>query len=337
MENLLKELCKIPGASGDEKEICEFIRDKLSSFCDVSIEHDNSIIASIGAKDAEKNIMFEAHADQIGLIVTNIEENGFIKFSNVGGADPRVLYGNIVTIHGTQNLDGVICSTPPHLKTNAKENPLSIDDMFIDIGMSKDKAVKLINIGDKIYFKNGFYKLANNNFSLPASDNRASVCILIKLAEKLRYENLDSKITFLFSSREEVGCIGAKISSYKIKPDEAISVDVTFAKQPGVTSDKYQTLGRGASICIAPILSRRISNLLINICNNKNIAYQTEVYGGKSGTTADVIAVSESGIPCGLVSIPQRYMHSGAEIVNIDDMKKILDLLFYYAKQGGLK
>lgn len=336
METLLKQLCQIPGVSGDERNISEFIKEKLSKFCKVSIENDNSVIASLGKEDANNHILFDAHIDQIGFIITAIEENGFIKFAPCGGIDPRILPGSIVKVCGNETIPGVICSVPPHIKKE-KPIPLDIDQMFIDVGMSKEEIVKIVNIGNRIYFNNGFYKLANNNFASPATDDRAGVCILIKLAEKLANENFDTKFTFLFSSREEIGSLGAKISSYKIKPSQAIALDVSFAKQPFVNSDKYQRLSCGAMVCIAPSLSRDISNTLTKICIDKKIPYQIEVYPGKSSTNADTITLCEYGIPCGVVSIPQRYMHTGIEVVNIDDMEQTLALLLNYANQGGIQ
>lgn len=131
--------------------------------------------------------------------------------------------------------------------------------------------------------------------------------------------------------------MGAKISSYRCNPDEAIAVDVSFAKQPNLTCDKYSCLGKGGMIGIAPILSNQVTNTLINIAKNKNIPYQLEVMGGKSGTNADVIATTKSGVKCGLVSVPQRYMHSTVEVVDIKDLNNIVELLFEYVLAGGAK
>lgn len=337
MQNLLKELCEISGVSGNEQNISKFIKDKLSAFANVYVQHDNSVLVSIGPEKAEKNIMFEAHMDQIGMIVTSIEKNGFVKFSSCGGVNAKLLYGKNVNIHGKTDLVGVVCSVPPHLQKDKNKNSLNIDDMFIDLGMSKEDAEKIISSGDRISFANKFYTLANNNFASPSMDNRCGVCILMKLVEKLSKETLNTKFTILFSSREEVGCRGAKISTYRCNPNEAICLDVDFAKQPEVHSDKYSTLGSGAIIGIYPSLPKNIPETLIEISKTQTIPYQIAVDGSGSGTNADVISISRSGIPCGVVSIPQRYMHSGVEVVNLNDMQNILDLIFNYAKQGGTK
>lgn len=336
MDNLLQELCSIPGVSGDEELICKYVSEKLSPYANVAITNDNSVIATIESEKSEKHILFDAHIDQIGLIVTSIDKNGFIKFDICGGFDTRILYGSTVTIHGDDDFKGVICSTPPHLSKH-KEKVLDIDNMFIDLGLSLEKIDGKISLGDRISLDNKFYQLLNRNIASPATDDRSGVYVLIKLAEKLNREKLNAKFTILLSSREEVGRMGAKISSYKIMPDEAISIDVSFAKQPGVSSDRHCVLGKGPMIGIAPSLSTNISKCLTEVAKKSNIPYQLEVMGGQSCTNADVISITQGGIPCGLVSIPQRYMHTGIEVVNYNDLENTVELLFNYAKQGGSK
>lgn len=336
MENLLRELCIVSGVSGDELEISSLVKDKLSNFSDVTIENDKSVIAAIGPDQSKNHILFDAHLDQIGLIVTKINKNGFLKVAACGGVDPRILYGSTVIVHGQKNLTGIICSTPQHLKDpQQKEKFPEINDLFVDIGTSDEKIISYISIGDRILFKPNFNKLINNNFVSPSIDNRAGVCVMIKLVEQLYHEKLNTKITVLLSSREEVGGMGAKISAFKLTPDEAVAVDVSFAKQPGLNENKHGVIGDGPMVSISPSLSRDISDLLIDISQRNSIPYQVEAMGTSSGTNADVISVSKSGIPCGLVSIPQRYMHSNVEMINIVDIENTVKLLLNYAKLGG--
>ena len=334
MDNLLQELCSIPGVSGCEEVVCKYVFGKLKDFADTKITNDNTVIANIGNDSAKKHIMFDSHIDQIGLIVTHIGKDGFINFDTCGGLDPRILYGAIVTVHGDKDFKGVIGSIPPHLN-KYKEKMLSIDDMFIDLGLSFEETNGKIRPGDRVSFSNRFYKLLNDNIVSPATDDRSGVYVLIKLAEKLSSENLDCKFTILLSSREEVGQMGARTAAYKIMPNESISVDVSFAKQPGVSHGRHCILGDGPMIGIAPSLNKKISKTLKYVAETINIPYQTEVMSGKSGTNADVISIAKGGIPGGLVSIPQRYMHTGIEMINKNDLDNTVELLFNYAKQGG--
>ncbi len=336
MDDLLRELCAIPGVSGEENLVCKYVSDKLSSFADVSVTQDNSVIATIGSEEARKHILFDAHIDQIGLTVTHIDKHGFIKFGTCGGFDPRILYGSTVNIHGTDELKGVICSTPPHLSKGKEKTP-DTDDMFIDLGMDKNEIRNKISPGDRISLDSKFYELLNKNVASGATDDRSGVYTLIKLAEKLSSLDADMRFTILLSSREEVGRMGAGTAAYKIMPDEAIAVDVSFVKQPGTTDDIHCELDKGPMIGIAPSLSKKVYNTLIEVAKKSGISYQYEIMGGESSTNADVISLVRGGIPCGLVSIPQKYMHTGIEMVNYSDLEKTVQLLFNYARQGGAR
>lgn len=337
MEKLLKELCTVSGVSGDELKIASIVKNKLSQFSNPRIENDGSVIATIGPTQAKNHILFDAHIDQIGLIITEVNKNGFLKFAACGGIDPRILYGSTVIVNGQENLTGIVCSTPQHLKNpNDKGKFPEINDLCVDIGTSNKDVISNISVGDSISFNPNFHKLLNNNIVSPSTDDRAGVCVMVRLAEQLYHENLSTKVTILLSSREEVGGSGAKISAFKCNPSEAVAVDVSFAKQPGLTKNKYGIINNGPMIAIAPSLSRNISNFLINISQKNSIPYQIEVMGEKSGTNADTISLIRSGIPCGLVSIPQKYMHSNVEMVNITDMENTVKLLLNYAKLGGI-
>lgn len=338
MENLLYRLCNTVGISGSENDVAELSMNLLSKFGNTTIQNDGSVICVMGRPDAKKTILFDAHIDQIGLVVTYITENGFLKVSACGGVDKRLLPGSIVTVHGNKNFTGIICSIPPHLNSTLGKNDFqNVDDIYIDLGTDKNIIKNNVNIGDKVSFYSEPGKLLNNRIASSCLDDRAGVAVLIKLAEKLYNIDINTKVFILLSSQEETGCLGARVSSYKCDPDEAIAIDVSFAKQPCLGDDKYSTLGNGGMIGIAPILSNSITNTLISIAKKHKIPYQLEVMGGKSGTNADVIATTKCGVKCGLVSIPQRYMHSAVEVVDINDLNNTVDLLFQYVISGGAK
>lgn len=339
MKDLLFKLCDASAVSGNENKISELLTNSLSKYGETHVYNDGSVICELGNKNAEKTILFDAHIDQIGLIVTYITEEGFIKVAACGGVDKRLLPGSVVTVHGKKDLKGVVCNIPPHLsKSLDKEEFVDIEDTYIDLGLKKEEVKNNVNIGDSISFYGKQNELLNERVSSPCLDDRSGASVLIKLTEKLHSSNnIKSRVFILLSSQEETGSLGAKISSYRCNPDEAIAVDVSFAKQPNLTCDKYSCLGKGGMIGIAPILSNQVTNTLINIAKNKNIPYQLEVMGGKSGTNADVIATTKSGVKCGLVSVPQRYMHSTVEVVDIKDLNNIVELLFEYVLAGGAK
>ena len=336
MKNLLYDLCTRQGISGDENDISKFVYKKLSKYCKCKIRNDGSVIGTIGNINSQYNILFDAHIDQIGLVVTYIDDNGFVKISNCGGIDSRILPGSTVKICNNSKISGIICSIPPHLSKKISDNKLpSVDDLYVDFGMDSEKIKNYINIGDRLSLFEEFQELLNGRISSPSIDNRAGVAVLIKLAEKLSKETLDHKVTILLSSQEETSSLGAITSSYEYHPNEAIVVDVSFAKQPSVESNKYSKLDKGPLIGISPSLSKKVTNLLIKTAQKKDIPYQLEIMGGKTGTNADHISINRDGVNCGLVSIPQRYMHTAVEVVSIKDMENTAELLFNYAKKGG--
>lgn len=335
MKNLIYELCSNQGVSGDENNISKLVYKKLSKYCKCKIRNDGSVIGTIGNVNAEYNILFDAHIDQIGLIVTYIDDNGFAKISNCGGIDSRILPGSTVKTCKDPEITGIICSIPPHLSKKGSDKVPSIDELYIDFAMSYEEIKKYINVGDRLSLFSEFQELLNQRVSSPSIDNRAGVAVLIKLAEKLSKENLDHKVTILLSSQEETSSMGAITSSYECRPDEAIVIDVSFAKQPGVDSNKYSKLDKGPLIGISPSLSKKVTNLLIKTAQKKDIPYQLEIMGGKTGTNADHISINRGGVNCGLLSIPQRYMHTAVEVVSIKDMEDTTELLFNYAKKGG--
>ncbi len=337
MKNLLYELCTKRGISGDENNISKFVYKKLSKYCKCKIRNDGSVIGTIGNINSEHNILFDAHIDQIGLVVTYIDDTGFVKISNCGGIDSRILLGSTVKTCQSREISGIICSIPPHLSKKNSDNKVpSVDELYVDFGMDYEEIKKYINVGDRLSLFEKFQELLNERISSPSIDDRAGVAVLIKLAEKLNKETLDHKVTILLSSQEETSSLGAITSSYECHPDEAIVVDVSFAKQPNVESNKYSKLDKGPLIGISPSLSKKVTNLLIKTAQKKDIPYQLEIMGGKTGTNADHISINRGGVNCGLVSIPQRYMHTAVEVVSIKDMENTVELLFNYAKKGGI-
>ncbi len=334
MLDLIKKLCSADGVSGSESAVSEVVITELSKYAKVSKDKNGNIIGELGKLDSDYHIMFDAHIDQIGLIVTYIDENGFIKVDSCGGVDKRILPGSAVVIKGKKDILGIVCSTPPHLKTESADKFSNINDLFIDVGMNFDSVSNLIFPGDRVIFAEKPKELINNKISSPALDNRAGVASLLKLAEMLSKfkEKINFKISIVLSVQEEVSALGAKTATYKLTPDEAIVVDVSFATQPNVPQEKCGQLSGGPMIGFSPIINKSIFNTLLKISKSQNISYQLEIMGGTTGTNADKIAISKCGVPTGIVSIPLRYMHTPIEIVDIEDIENTSKLLFNYIK-----
>ena len=316
----------------------------------------NSEAGGNGSKDGEpgNTLLLDAHIDEISLIVTYITDEGFLKASRAGGVDCRVLPARTVTVSSTLsatsnggNHRGVICTLPPHAKPDTKK-PLDEDKIYIDCGFpDKAYAEKYVSLGDMVSFDGGFTELPlGGNVSSPVLDDRAGVAAILlclSLLRERRERGLSHRpVEVLFSNLEELGERGAKIAAYTSRAaettdnndsgdGEAISVDVSFADSPGIAAHECGKLGRGVMVGIAPTLDRGMFERLKTCAADSGIPYQVEVMSGKTGTNADVIAETRGGIKTGLLSIPERNMHTPVEVVCLDDIRGTAELLAAYA------
>ena len=333
MKEILKKLCIDKGVSGSENEMLDVIKELVGDFAEVSADGMGDILVTMGDKNAKKHIMLDAHVDRIGLVVTYINENGFIKAEPVGGIDLRTLQSSAVKVLGKENILGVICTMPPHLSKNDDE--LSKDKIWIDTGLSADEVKNLVSLGDKIIVCSEFRELLNNQVAVSALDNRAGCAVLVKCAELLKDKNLPCRLSLVFSVQEETSELGAGISAYSLEPNEAVVVDVGFAKQDGVSDEKSGKIGGGAIISISPVLSKKVTDKIKDIAKRLDMECDYEVCGGATGTNADKISSSRGGIMTGCISIPEKNMHTQVEVVSLDDMEKIAELLSIYVQEGG--
>jgi len=333
MKEILKKLCIDKGVSGSENEMLDVIKELVGDFAEVSADGMGDILVTMGDNNSKKHIMLDAHIDRIGLVVTYINENGFIKAEPVGGIDLRTLQSSAVKVLGKENILGVICTMPPHLSKNDDE--LSKDKIWIDTGLSADEVKKLVSLGDKIIVCSEFRELLNNQVAVSALDNRAGCAVLVKCAELLKDKNLPCRLSLVFSVQEETSELGAGISAYSLEPNEAVVVDVGFAKQDGVPDEKSGKIGCGAIISISPVLSKKVTDKIKDIAKRLDMECDYEVCGGATGTNADKISSSRGGIMTGCISIPEKNMHTQVEVVSLDDMEKIAELLSIYVQEGG--
>ncbi len=323
LKQLLKELCEADGLNGvlDALDVAER---HLKKYATVRREG-NNLIGEIKGK-GDHTVLLDAHIDQIGMVVTNVS-NGFLRVANVGGIDRRMLAAMKVTVHGKEKVGGVFCSTPPHL--DKEDNVKKIEDMYIDTGLG-DKATDIISVGDRVTFEQSFACLLGDRVTARSLDNRAGCASLIRCAEILQGKELPCNVTILLSDAEEIGGSGAKVKAFSIFPDEAVAVDVSFGNAPDIPFEKTGKLGGGAMLGISPLLSKNVTDGLKNAADLKGIKYQFEVMGGKTATNADHIALTRSGVPTGLVSIPLRNMHTPVEVIDVNDVESVAKILAEY-------
>lgn len=337
LEKQLIECISIPGISTKEEAVAAYLLNRLKELnIQSEIDASGNVVGHIKSeKSNAKTILLEAHMDQIGLMVSGIDEHGYIKFINLGGVDERILCGMDVEILSSTPLYGVISSchkpdTTDNQKINAKP-----EDLRIDIGFSKEISKSLVKIGDIILISGHYVNLLNSRISGGAMDNRAGISAILDCVQKLDFSQIPYNIDILFSTQEELGLHGAFTGTKNA--DAAIVIDVTHGTTP---DSKDETgvfpLGSGAVICRGPNLHYEYTKQLIGIAKTESIPYEVEVASGPSGTTAWAIQIAEKGIPVMLVSIPLRYMHTNVETLEINDIKAVSDLIFS-AVTGGIK
>ncbi len=337
IKELIFELCSVFGVSGSEEPAIAVAKKYLDNIAETTTDNNGNLYAVFGNKNAEKTILLDAHIDRIGFMVTDIDENGFVKVDKCGGIDVRTLQDSELVLQNDSSISGVVCCLPPHLSDGKEDKAAPISKTWVDFGMPYDEVAKHIKIGDLLTYKTSPKELLGNRISSSALDDRCGVAALIRCAELLSdASDLKYKIVILLSSQEETYGTGAKTGAYKIDADEAIAVDVSFASQPDITGmySKIE-LTKGPMICISPILNKPMSDKLTEIAKKLNIPYQLEPISGITGTNADHISVSKSGVKTAVVSIPQKYMHTPAEVIDTDDVENTARLIAEYIKNGG--
>ncbi len=328
----LKELCfeltKISATSGDEKIFSSYLAKRLNKFMPCKTDCLGNVIGTCG--DGKLHILLDAHIDQIGLIVRGIDDKGFLLVDKIGSTDIRVLTGSEVTVHGREDLFGVVCSVPPHLQSGDNAAELNLKEMAIDIGLCAEDAKNLVSIGDRITFRAFENELINNRISTAALDNRVGVAAILGALEIVKDKLNNIKLSVLFSVQEEVGCRGAGCGAFSLEPDCAIVVDVGFGND--AYTDKALTirLGNGPSIGVSPILDKKLSDEIMCVASEKNIPVQNDVMGRSTGTNVDSISTVGCGIRTALLSVPLRYMHTYNEVVAVDDIEFTSKLIAEY-------
>lgn len=332
-KELLRILTDVNGVSGREDNVAVAAKEILSKYMDVKIDTIGNVV---GFRDGKgKHILLDAHIDQIGLVVTAIDDNGFLKVGAVGGVDRRILAANRLTVWGKEPILGIVCSTPPHLAKSGDNSVKEISDIFIDIGMSAERAREAVSVGDAVTYNQSFAELMNGRVTGKSLDDRAGIAVLLKAVEFVCQTNCDAKLSVLFSAQEEVGTRGAGAGTFNIVPDEAISVDVSFALAPDLPKHKCGAIDGGAMIGVSPILNPVMTNELKRIAKQNNIPYSLEIMGGETGTNADAISLTAQGVPTALISIPQRNMHTPVEVVSVKDVESCSRLIADYIIENG--
>lgn len=334
---VLKELSLMAAVSGYEENMSSHIRKLFKdSFDDIYVDKFYNVIGTKKGLKGNKRVMVTAHYDEIGFLVSGIEENGFLRLTNVGGIDAKILLAQEVIIHGKTDLFGIIGAKPPHLlKPDEAKKAVRLQDLRIDTGMSETEVRKMVSIGDTITLKAVPLELQNGKISSKTMDNRCGLTAHLRLLQELDSLKHDCDVLLVATSQEEFDLAGVEAAAYNLQPDMAIVIDTCHGDMPDAPKDETYPLGKGPAIGIGPNLHPGLSQRIIEIAKSENIPYQIDVENGNTGTEAWATQVSRKGIPTVLLSIPLRYMHTAVETVKMKDISNTARLAARFIAKAG--
>jgi putative aminopeptidase FrvX len=334
----LKKLLSTPGPSGKEGAAAGVWREEAGKFAEVRGDRMGNSFATLNAGGAPR-VMLSGHIDEIGLMITHIDDQGFLHFTGVGGWDPQVLVGQRVRIQtGRGEVPGVIGKKAIHVMEAEERKKVSeIKNLWIDIGAKDgDGAKGMVRVGDVGVLDQDLVELPNDRVASRSLDNRMGAFVVLEALRLLSEEGIAAEVVAVASVQEEIGLYGARGAAFGLDPDAAIAVDVTHATDtPGISKNEHgdHPLGSGPVIARASVLSPIVTDGLIAAAEEADIAYTLEADSRSTGTDADAIHFSRAGIATGLVSCPNRYMHSPNEVVELGDLENCARLISAYVQK----
>ena len=336
-ENILKDLLMTPSPSGSEQPIIKKMAMFLKDYIDeLTIDNYGNLIALKYGANSNKKLMLAAHADEVGMMVTHIDNNGFLSFQEIGGIDTNLLPGQRVEIHNHQGVvTGIIGKKPIHLQDrDAKAKDYDAEDLWIDIAAKdKEEAESKVEVGDYITYQTQPVVLQHDVWTSKALDDKVGLLTLVEVAKALDGKQPAMDVYFVASAQEELGARGIRTAALGINPDYGIAIDVTHATDYPTCSPQKSgeiKVGNGIVIAKGPNINKTIGRKLIDLAKQQNIKYQIEPIARPTGTDANFMQVSGTGVKTALLSIPCRYMHSPNEIVSLVDVNEGVRLLTHF-------
>lgn len=318
----LEEVAHVPGVPGYEAavgaRIAEWFRPVADEIFTDALEN---LYARVGEKGPK--VLVCAHQDEIGLVVTKIEDDGCLRVFKNGGVDPRILPGMEVAVQARSGpIYGVVGAKPPHLLTEKeREKAISIQDVYIDTGYPVEQVRNLVCVGDMAVLLANPQTLAGNCMAGKTMDNRASVASMLVAAEWMKSRGTPAEAYFVATSQEEIGSKGAAAAAYRLQPDLAIVVDVTHAECPGAGKWEVFPLDRVA-VVHGPNIHPKLEKLALDVAQENGVATSREITSGVTWTDAENTQISRGGVPTLLLSIPVRYMHTTVELLKLDVVRE---------------
>lgn len=332
-DDFLKRLLMTPGTSGGEQAIQSVVREFALTFT-THVETDvHGNVAATVNPDGNPTILLDAHCDQIGLLVRHVDSSGFLRVNAVGGWDIQILLGQRVLVHTRSgSIPGVVARKPIHLLDPDERKVVpKLKELMVDIGSESEAETRqLVRIGDFVTPEPCLRELRNGRLSGVAMDDRAGLWVVLNALQRIAARNPSAKVVAVSSVQEEIGLRGAMTSSYKVQPHVAIAVDVTHATDcPGIDQNEFGRIeiGGGPVIVRGANTNPHVFDLLTTLAESSAIPYQINALGYPASNDGAAIQVSRGGCATGLVTIPNRYMHSPVELVAESDLEGAARLL----------
>lgn len=326
----LKSLISAPGLSGHEEPVRRLIAEAWQPLTDeISVSRLGSLHGLKRGTGPEPRpaILLATHMDAIGLLVTGLVD-GFLRVTEVGGVDARVLPGQLVTVHGRQDLPGVVVQPPARLlPEEAGSGPVALKYLLVDTGLPAGEVSALVRVGDLVSFAQTPLELGDEALSGHSLDNRASVAALTLCLQELQGRSHQWNVWAVATTQEEETLGGARTSAFQLHPDLGVAIDVTWARGPGTPDYKTFPMGKGPTLGWGPNVHPGVQRAFKELAERMEIPYQVEIMPHHSGTDAFALQVAAEGMPTMVVSIPLRYMHTPVEMILLKDVRRTAHLL----------
>ena len=332
MRQALERLCTCTAPSGFEGPAAAVAAELLRPLVDeVSIDRMGNVLGVRRSKTpGAPKLLLDAHLDEIGLIVTGVED-GFLRFRSIGGVDPRMLPGRELVVLTDPPLRGLVAC--PAGGDENKSVPLN--ELYVDVGLSQEEAERAVPVGTPMVYRAGCFPLGEDQMCGKSMDDRACFVTLLRAAELLRDRELDVELHIMGSTREEVSGAGAVVGTWAVAPDFCVAVDVTHGKTPDGPADKTFELGGGPAIGVGPNMTRWMTERMIDKAKEHGIPYQMEIMSGHTGTNGWEMQISREGVATSVLSLPLKYMHTPVETLSLADMEGVAQLLAAFVEHLG--
>jgi tetrahedral aminopeptidase len=328
-----QKLLETPSPSGYERAIQDVVRAYARDFADrLTTDLHGNVIAAKNP-DAAMRVMFAGHCDQIGMLISHFHDQGFLHAQTIGGWDAQQLIGQRMTVWTANGpVAAVISRKPIHLLTDEeRKQVVKLEDLWLDIGAkNKDEAKELVRVGDPVTLNLGMQEMRNGLANAPAMDNKSGLWVVMEALRRASDRNLKVGVFAVSTVSEEIGLRGAQTSAFGVDPQVGIAVDVTHATDCPTIDKRQQgdiSLGSGPVIVRGPNMNPIVVERLITLAQKAEIPHQLAASGKAQPNDSNALQINRAGVATGLVSIPNRYMHSAVEMVSLEDLDRAANLL----------